>query len=669
MNPDNLKECIMTLTMNILETIEKARSEKKLLDAAAKNLSDWLNGGFLPEWALESVRELVEAGEFSELNDRFYQYMEFGTGGMRGRTIGQVMTAAERGHAGDKGHPAHPAVGSNALNDFNVIRGTIGLFRYTEKYLEEHQRFDQPRLVIAHDVRYFSRHFCELAASTWTRLGGRAFIFAGPRSTPELSYAVRYLKATAGIVITASHNPPHDNGFKVYFEDGAQVVEPQASGIIGAVNDVKLNDLPPFLEVDLGNVVQIPDWAGEAYSQEAASAVLDPGVFADSSLRVVFSPIHGTGGIASVPLMKKLGIQFETVTEQMVQDPAFTTVKSPNPENAEALSMAIDLAKRSEADVVIATDPDCDRMGVAVRNARGEMELLTGNQIGALLAEYRITKYKELGWLPKEGTSSAALIKTFVTSELQAAIASKHGLKVINTLTGFKWIAGKIGQWEKDLVRKYREKEGIAIDYDHTHPRKRAELLQKFSTFYVFGGEESYGYLASDLVRDKDGNAAVLMFCELAAAVKKRGETVPEHLDGLYRRYGYYQEAVGQIYYEGAAGAAKIQRILDSYRTDTPKIIGGVKVTKFTDFGRDEIYDADGMKIPPQNFYVLELANGYSYAVRGSGTEPKIKFYLFAHEDVGDESLADLKRTTREKLDAVRQAIELDADARANADE
>lgn len=650
--------------MNILKTIEKARKEKQLLESAAKNLKSWLSGGFLPEWAVESVHELVEAGEFEELNDRFYQYMEFGTGGMRGRTVGQVSTAAERGKS-KKGEPAHPAVGSNALNDFNLLRATIGLFRYTEKHLLAERRFEQPRLVIAHDVRYFSRHFCELAASAWTKLGGLAFIFPGPRSTPALSYAVRHLKATAGAVITASHNPPHDNGFKVYFEDGGQVVEPHASGIIGEVNGVELKDFPSFLEIDLEKVVELPEWADEAYLEEAASVVIDPEVFEKNPLKVVFSPIHGTGGQASVPLLKRFGVRFETVPEQMEPDPAFSTVKSPNPENAEALSMAIEVANRSRADVVLATDPDCDRMGVAVRNGDGGMELLTGNQIGAMLAEYRITKYKHRGWIPAEGTTAAALVKTFVTSELQAAIAEKHGLKVINTLTGFKWIAAKIGGWEEELARNHRAETGLAIDYDRTDARVRARLLLEHSTLYVFGGEESYGYLASDRVRDKDGNAAVLMFCELAAAVKKRGQTLTEYLDGIYRKYGYYQEALGQIYYEGAAGSMKIKRILESYRTHPPKEIGGVAVTKFTDFGRDEIYDADGEKIPAQNFYSLELASGYSYAVRGSGTEPKIKFYLFAREEAKEGSLAKLKKTTRQRLEAMRLAIEADAAARA----
>lgn len=658
----------MALQMNILEMIENARQEQKLLDSAARNITAWLEGGFLPDWARASIDELVEKGEWGELNDRFYQYMEFGTGGMRGRTIGRIATAAEKGEAQKPpgSHPAHPAVGSNVLNDFNVIRATIGLFRYVRKYLDEQRRFEAPRLVIAHDVRYFSRHFCELAASTWTRLGGTALIFHGARSTPQLSFTVRYMKASAGIVITASHNPPHDNGFKVYFEDGGQVVEPQASGIIDEVNRVELKDLPAYLPIELEKVVQLPEWADEAYLEAAASVVVDPQVFRENPLKVVFSPIHGTAGIQCVPLLKHFGINFEAVEKQMVQDPAFSTVKSPNPENAEALTMATDLAKASGADVVVATDPDCDRMGVAVRDRLGEMVLLTGNQIGAMLAEYRISKYKELSWLPQEGTASAALIKTFVTSELQAAIAKKHGLKVINTLTGFKWIAEKIRHWEEELVKKYREKEGIAIDYDRTDPARRAQLLQQHSTFYVFGGEESYGYLASDRVRDKDGNAAVLMFCELAAAVKRRGETLPDFLDDIFRRYGYYQEAVGQIYYEGAAGAAKIQQILDSYRSDTPKTVGGVEVTKFTDFGRDEIYDADGRRIPPQNFYFLELANGYSYAVRGSGTEPKIKFYLFAREEVEEgRPLDDLKRVTVGRLDALRAAIELDAQQRA----
>ena len=646
----------------ILKTIENAVREGKLLESAGSSIKEWMDGGFLPEWAETSIHQLADRGEFEELNDRFYQYMEFGTGGMRGRTIGRVSAEPEKGTGGT---PAHAAVGSNVLNDFNIARATIGLFRHAETYLRQQNRFETPRLVIAHDVRHFSRHFCELAASVWTKLGGQAFIFDGPRSTPQLSFSVRRLRATVGIVITASHNPPHDNGYKVYFEDGGQVVEPHAGGIIAEVNKVALKELPRFLETDSSRTVILPEWMDEAYRDAAASVVLDPGVFKKNPVKAVFSPIHGTGGIQTVPLMERLGINFATVEEQMRQDPAFPSVKSPNPENAEALSMAMELADKNGADVVAATDPDCDRTGVAVRNADGALELLTGNQIGSLLAEYRITKLKETGRLPAEGSPNAALIKTFVTTEMQAVIGRRHGLKVINTLTGFKWIGEKIRLWEEKLAQNLLREKGIALNYDRTTARTRSRLLLEHSTWYVFGGEESYGYLADDLVRDKDGSAAVLMFLEMAAAAKGRGQTVPDYLDSLYVKYGYFSESVGQIYYEGAAGAARIKTILESYRARPPKEIEGTKVTRFTDFGREEIRDAEGAKIPPQNFYIFELNNGCSVAVRGSGTEPKIKFYLFSRADVKDlQSLPEVKASTRKTLEALRQAVEKDAAAR-----
>ena len=305
-------------------------------------------------------------------------------------------------------------------------------------------------------------------------------------------------------------------------------------------------------------------------------------------------------------------------------------------------------------------------MGAAVRNRAGEMVLLTGNQVGVLLAEYRISKMKKLGIIPKTGSKSAALIKTFVTSPMQDVVAESHGLKVINTLTGFKWIASKIRGYEEQLKSALLEKDGIALNYDATAYRTRARLLVEHSTFYVFGDEESYGYLPADFVRDKDGNAACLILCELAAAVKKTGNTVDEYLDKLYLKHGYYLEGVGQIYYEGAAGAAKIARILETYRSSPPKTINGTKVTKFTDFGRQVIKDADGERIPAQDLYFVNLANGYSYAVRGSGTEPKIKFYLFARSDVKSaKKLPEVKQATKAELDTFRDAIEADAAARA----
>ncbi|MDE3084692.1 MAG: phospho-sugar mutase, partial [Verrucomicrobiota bacterium] len=423
--------------------IRSARASGQLLPAAAENLSAWLGSG-LPAWAVASIEELVAQETWSELNDRFYRYLEFGTGGMRGRTIGAVATKSELGSPGPQDTPEHAAIGSNVLNDFTLIRATIGLFRYTKKFLAQNLRFDAPKLVIAHDVRHFSRHFCELAASTWQELGGVAFIFDGPRSTPQLSFSVRWLKAHTGVVITASHNPPHDNGFKAYFEDGGQVVPPQDKGIIAEVNAVQLGELSAFLSKDLSRVIKLNRAADDAYLVAASRSVIDQKIFAKAKLKVAYTNIHGTGSVAATPLMSHARVHVAEVAEQQAFDPRFPTVKSPNPENAEALALAIALAEKNGCDVVLATDPDADRMGAAVRGRDGKMVILTGNQIGAQLAEYRISRYKELGWIPLMGSDRAVLIKTFVTSPLQDAIGKAHGLKVINTLTGFKWIAAKL---------------------------------------------------------------------------------------------------------------------------------------------------------------------------------------------------------------------------------
>ena len=653
--------------MMTLEKIKTAAQSGLILPSTSENLQAWLKAG-LPEWASTSIGELVAQSAWAELNDRFYRYLEFGTGGMRGRTIGVVSAKAETGQLGPQGTPEHAAVGCNVLNDFTLIRATVGLYRYTHAYLSKANRSELPKLVIAHDVRHFSRHFCELAASTWTKLGGTAYIFEGPRSTPQLSFSVRHLKAHAGVVITASHNPPHDNGFKAYFEDGGQVVPPHDTSIVAEVNKVSLDQLAAFLAKDLVRVITLGRSADDAYLAVAGKALLDPAVFRKAKIKIAFTNIHGTGGVASVPLLLHAGAEVHEVSEQVDFDPRFPTVKSPNPENAEALSKAVALAEARGLDLVVATDPDCDRMGCAVRNREGKMELLTGNQIGAMIAEYRISKYKELGWIPKEGVASAVLIKTFVTSPLQDAIGHGHGVKVINTLTGFKWIAAKIRGYEEQLKAKLLSAEGIAIDYDATPFESRARLLQKYSTFYLFGGEESYGYLGNDYVRDKDGNAACLMFAELCAWVKSRGMAVTEYLDDIYLRYGFYLEGVINIYYEGASGAAKIRRILDSYRSSPPTVFGDVAVAKFQDFGREQVFDADGEKIPSQDLYFVTLANGYSFAARGSGTEPKMKFYLFAHAKAANAGeLKTVKVQVKTELDRVRALIEADAKKRAES--
>jgi phosphoglucomutase len=652
--------------MSIIKKIEAAGAAGSLLESTVVNLKQWASADFLPNWAGASIVELVENGEWDELNDRFYQNLAFGTGGIRGRTIGNVPASAETGTLSAIGSPEHAAVGSNVLNDFNLVRATIGLFRYVEQYLKDSGSYDLPRFVIAHDVRHFSRHFCELAASTWCKLGGQALIFEGPRSTPQLSFAVRQNKATCGAVITASHNPSHDNGFKVYFDDGAQVVSPHAEGIVDLVNLVELSEVPAFLDVDLAPVISLGAKDDAAYLDVLKEMVIDSEVMEKQAPRIVFSPIHGTGAISSVPALKELGVEVIEVPEQMVQDPRFPTVKSPNPENAEALAMAIAKANEVGADVVLATDPDADRMGVAVRDRSGEMVLLTGNQIGTIMAEYRISVLKDAEIIPEDGGENTVLIKTFVTSPMQEAVADWHGLKTINTLTGFKWIGAKLAGYEAQMKAKLMEEEGTAVDYDACDIWTRADLLLDYSTYFVFGGEESYGYLASDKVRDKDANAAVVMFCEVAAYLKAQEMTFPEFLDSLYLQHGYYEEKTINIYYEGAAGSQKIKNILESYRSDAPKTFGDVSVSGFTDFGKDEIIDADGDKIPPQDFYFLELSNGYSFAVRGSGTEPKIKFYVFGRSDVLDpEDLIKVKVEAAVEMQRVLAAIEADARVRA----
>ena len=653
--------------MNLIKRIESAGAESFLLDSSVTNLKIWASSKFLPKWVLDSITELVEKEEWEELNDRFYQDVTFGTGGIRGRTIGKISTSVERGTLSTRGSPEHAAVGTNVLNDFNLVKVIIGLYRYAKLHLETCERIEQPRIVIAHDVRYFSRHFCELAASTWTKLGGQALIFNGPRSTPQLSFAVRQFKATCGAVITASHNPPHDNGFKAYFEDGAQVISPHAEGIVNLVNEVLLEDLSEYLDTDLSGVILLGEDADRPYIHALSELVLDSDLIKEHAPKVVFSPIHGCGAISSVPLLKSLGVEVIEVPEQMNPDGRFPTVKSPNPENAEALKMAIAKANEVGADVVIATDPDADRMGVAVRDGSGDMVLLSGNQTGTILSEYRITTLKEAGILPEEGSENAVLIKTFVTTPMQEAVATSHGLRTINTLTGFKWMGAKLASYEQNMKNELFEKEGLAIDYDACDIWTKAELMLEYSNYFVFGSEESYGYLASDKVRDKDANAGVVMFCELAAYLKSQEMSIPDYLGTLYLQHGYYQEKTINIYYEGAAGSRRIKNIIDSYHNRTPKSFGTIEVKSFTDFGRDEIFDADGERIPSQAFYFLELSNGYSFAVRASGTEPKIKFYVFGRSELDElEKLDEVKAAACNVMHSLLTDIEADARKRAD---
>jgi phosphoglucomutase len=418
------------------------------------------------------------------------------------------------------------------------------------------------------------------------------------------------------------------------------------------------------MEKDLKEVTVLGRAADDAYLAAAAKAALDPGVFRSAKLKVVYTNIHGTGGVHAPPLLLHAGCELHQVKEQLTFDPRFPSVKSPNPENAEALALAVRLAESVGADLVLATDPDCDRMGCAIRDRAGKMELLTGNQVGALLTDYRLAKLKELGWIPAGGSPRVAVIKTFVTSGLLDAIGEAHGVKVVNTLTGFKWIAAKLRQYETAL----RQALGPDYDYEDAPLIERAELHQRHSTFFAFGTEESYGYLPNDLVRDKDGNAACAMMAELCAWLKARGQTADEYLDELYVRHGYFLEGAINLYYEGASGNAKIRRILETYRSAPPRAFGGVAVARFQDFGRENVVDPDGDPVPKQDLYLASLANGYRYAARGSGTEPKMKFYVFARESVKSAAeLPAVKERVKAELDRLKGLIEADARTRAES--
>ena len=447
----SITEQLPEMTTDLAELnarIKQAVADGQLIESSAKNIRTLLEGAGSDVY-FQSVKELVDAAEWQELNDRFYQTLAFGTGGLRGRTIGKIVTTAERGNAREGERPEFPCVGTNAMNFFNINRATRGLVAYLQDWSRRKGISTKPKLVIAHDPRFFSKEFAELAAKVAAENGCDAFVFDGPRSVPELSFAVRYLHASAGIVITASHNPPHDNGYKVYFDDGAQVIDPHASEIIAKVNAITTESFTPLPKEQQGKVTVIGKNIDQAYMHRLETLILDPRMIREArSLRIVYTPLHGTGSVIIKPMLNRLGFNFKVVPEQDCFDGRFPTVKSPNPEYGEALTMAINLAEKENADLVAATDPDCDRMGVAVRTRDGKMKLLTGNQIGSLLAWYRIKTLFDKGVLNKQNAARAVIIKTFVTTDLQNAIADHYGVRCVETLTGFKYIGAKLAKYE-----------------------------------------------------------------------------------------------------------------------------------------------------------------------------------------------------------------------------
>ena len=655
----------MSVKPESLETaFAHAIRDGKLLASSEQNIADFLSGTPSPFYR-DVVEELTAIQAWDELNDRFYKTLAFGTGGLRGRTIGKIVTKAERGRAQENEPPEFPCVGTNAMNFYNISRATQGLVAYVKEWRTAQRLEGRAKIVIAHDTRHFSKAFSSLAAKVAAENGCDACVFEGPRSTPELSFAVRELRASAGIVITASHNPPHDNGYKVYFDDGAQVVEPHARGIIAKVNAIASEGYEPLPPNEQGRVITLGSEIDEAYMARLETLILNPDlVRASKSLRVIYTPIHGTGAVIIKPMLKRIGFNFQVVEEQDRPDGNFPTVQSPNPENAEALRLGIELAKRTNADLVIATDPDCDRMGVAVRDRAGEMKLLTGNQIGSLMAYYRAETFFENGVLNRENASRGVIIKTFVTTDLQKAIAEHYGLRAVETLTGFKYIGAKLGKYEQALPNEWREK------YRTLSEEESRTLRLKYSSFYVFGGEESYGYSGADFVRDKDGNGATIMFCEVAAYAKSKNLTLDELLAEIYATFGYYAEKNGALTFEGAEGAAKIKRLLESYVTNPPAEMLGANVVAVKNFETETFRDVEGDEIPKEKMLIFELADKTRVAVRGSGTEPKIKYYMFAQRSpeagkLTPGQLSRIKLETQQHLEQLWEWVQKDAHSRA----
>jgi phosphoglucomutase len=604
-------------------SIQQAVTDGKLLSESAKNIHSLLAKSSSPI-DRASIEELAAAGNWAELNNRFFRTLAFGTGGLRGKTIGAVVTQAEQGQPQPLGRPEFACVGTNAMNPYNISRATQGLVHHVKEYFAKQGRSGKPAVCLCHDTRFFSREFAELAAKVITDLGCDAYLFEGPRSTPELSFAVRHVKAQAGINLTASHNPPEYNGYKVYFEDGCQVTEPHASAIIEKVNAVESENFSAVPEAQRGRVIPMGVEIDEAYMARLATLPIDPDLIRrENSLKIVYTPLHGVGGVIIKPMLARLGFQCDAVAEQEIPDGRFPTVKSPNPENAEALSMAIAQADRTGADLVIATDPDDDRMGIAVRNAEGKMELLTGNQIGSILAWYRASRFFEKGVLNDSNRSRGVIIKTFVTTDLQKAIAEKFGLRCVETLTGFKYIGEKLGKYEAAIPANLRG------DYTALSEETTRQLRLEHSSFYVFGGEESYGYSASDFVRDKDGNSAAVLIAEAAAYAKSQNLTLVGLLDRIFAEFGVYLERGESLTMDGAEGAAQIKKLVDSYAANPPTEIDGAKVVEMLNFATDTIHDVEGDRIPAEAMLMVTLADRRRVAIRPSGTEPKIKYYMF----------------------------------------
>jgi len=644
-------------------SLTDAVSAGNLLSAAKENIVALLAGSRNPVYPA-AITELVEAGQWEELNDRFFRTLAFGTGGLRGRSIGRVVTEAEKGQPDAIGRPQFPCVGTNAMNYFNISRATQGLVRYVQNWLRQQGSTARGRIAISHDTRHFSREFAELTAKVASEMGCDVFLVESFRSTPELSFAVRYTRSHAGVMVTASHNPAHDNGYKVYFHDGAQVLPPHDQGIIAEVDKTRSEQFDPVPVEQRGKINLIGEQLDAQYLARLRTVVMRPELLRETDVKIVYTPIHGTGAISIMPLLESVGLSPLPVPSQMEADGRFPTVPSPNPENPSALELGMKVADECGADLLLATDPDADRLGAAIRDPAGGMAIITGNQIGAMLAYYRALTLFEKGILHDSNRSRGVILKTFVTTDLLKAIADHFGLRCVETLTGFKYIGRKLSQYEAALPAEFRE------NYRELTEEASRDARLAHSSYYVCGGEESYGYLAADFVRDKDANMAALLFAEMAAYVRSRGQTLRQFLDEIYARFGFYWERNEALIFEGASGATRIVNLVASYASNPPAEIDGVKVEEVKDFAAHDYRDSEGERIPKEKMTIFHLADGSRVAVRASGTEPKIKYYLFGMQkppkDRGftAEELAGAEATVKARLEKLWQAVEADANAR-----
>jgi len=558
-----------------------------------QRLDSWLQDPAIDE---ATKQELVQLeNNPAELEDRFYRDLEFGTGGLRG-VIG---------------------AGSNRMNRYTVARATQG---FAEYILQAHRGQEgQPSVVIAHDCRHFSPEFALEAALVLAGNGIVAKLFPSLRPTPQLSYAVRELGATGGIVVTASHNPPEYNGYKVYNAFGGQLVPHEAEQVIAKIREVTsfggIKRLSREEAEQQGMLVWLGEAEDEAFAEVVAATSVNRELMAAGAAKdlvVVFTPLHGTGNLPVRRVLDKIGFtQVHIVKEQELPDGNFSTVKSPNPEEREAFTMAIELGKQVGADILMGTDPDADRMGAVVRTANGEYEILTGNQSGAILVHYVLGQLKEAGKFPENG----AVVKTIVTSEMGATIARHYGATVFNTLTGFKYIGEKMNQFDE---------------------------TGEFT--YLFGYEESYGYLAGNYARDKDAIVASTLICEAAAYYKQQGKTLIDVLEELYAKFGYYRESLASRTLKGQDGVAKIGALMEDFRGNPPQQIAGSKVKEVLDYS----LGLDGL--PKENVLKFMLEDGSWFCLRPSGTEPKIKCYFAVCGESNDDAKVRLKRLEDEVL-------------------